>query len=233
MDQQRLCLTCSAPFDVPPTSKRRYCSTKCQPRPSHSRKARPPRSVACAQCDKKFERKAWIAEQQERLGRKQYCSTTCRDEAKRGRRGEQRVPRTTKSCLRCGRKFGENLQPNELRRRKYCSRSCAARAVGGRPRPGPEGTRFVNGDGYVFVYLPPEKRPAGRETVPHQPEHRAVMAESLGRWPESWETVHHINGNRQDNRPENLQLRSGRHGKGHILRCRCCGSSDIEYVELE
>ena len=231
MVQSRLCLTCNSPFDVPPTSKRRYCSQTCQPRHTHSTKPRPPAVINCAECGKKFERKAWIAEKAERLGQAQYCSTDCRDDAKRGRKGTQRVARTTKTCPQCGEEFGLNKPPNELRRQKYCSPRCAGKAGGRKPRPG--GARYVNSDGYVFVYVPPEERPPGHENTRHQPEHRLVIAKDIGRWPESWETVHHINGDRTDNRLENLQLRSTNHGKGHVLKCRCCGSSDIEYVELD
>lgn len=63
-------------------------------------------------------------------------------------------------------------------------------------------------------------------------EHVWVMSEHQGRPLTEGETVHHINGVRNDNRLENLQLRSSNHGAGQSYACLDCGSNRIHPIEL-
>jgi hypothetical protein len=60
--------------------------------------------------------------------------------------------------------------------------------------------RRVGAEGYVLVYVP--EHPKSFKGWYY--EHRLILENSLGRFLEKWETVHHINGNKKDNRIENL-----------------------------
>jgi hypothetical protein len=64
-------------------------------------------------------------------------------------------------------------------------------------------------------------------------EHRLVLARKLGRPLLASETVHHIDGDRGNNAPENLQLRQGRHGKHVVFVCCDCGSRNVKPAELD
>jgi len=69
------------------------------------------------------------------------------------------------------------------------------------------GGRTSRCDGYVLVTLTPASPYYPMANRQHRVlAHRLVMAIHLGRCLESWEVVHHINGNKGDNRLENLEI---------------------------
>lgn len=77
------------------------------------------------------------------------------------------------------------------------------------------GGRWVNRDGYVMVYITEDDARFVRSSSrKYELEHVLVMSKFLNRKLTQHETVHHINGIRDDNRIENLELWSSSHPSG-------------------
>lgn len=104
---------------------------------------------------------------------------------------------STAVCNLCGVSY--TVETYRLKRTKYCSFSCKQSAATISRNIKSRGT----GKGYVKV----NKR--------H--EHRAVAEKMLGRKLLPGEIVHHKNGNKKDNRPENLEVMTqSEHIKIHL-----------------
>ena len=125
----------------------------------------------------------------------------------------------TKVCRQCGRTY----VPSKGADGSFCSVECNYE------RSVPTGTTRATGAGYLMVKVPSGtpgtlKAPTMRRWMF---QHRYVMQQALGRPLEAHESVHHKNGNKKDNRLENLELwkkRSHgpgiRHGDYHCPGCR-------------
>jgi hypothetical protein len=77
----------------------------------------------------------------------------------------------------------------------------------------PNGEGNITVSGYRQVWAP--EHPNSTQGIIK--EHRLVMSQHLGRPLRKGETVHHRNGDKLDNRLENLELRMGAHGQGQTI----------------
>ena len=119
-----------------------------------------------------------------------------------------------KHCVECGNVI-------ESRRAKlYCGTTCRNRGIAKSRRsyklsgsPTWKGGRKLCSNGYVLVKHPKSTRSDG-----YIQEHRLIIEEYFGRDLRSGEDVHHINGNKQDNRLTNLVVMDrGVHMRMHAL----------------
>ena len=85
---------------------------------------------------------------------------------------------------------------------------------------GPNAVRWKGGkriqNGYVLIYN--KSHPKANSNHGYVREHILIMEKQIGRFLKENEVVHHINGNRQDNRIENLQLMTpSEHMRLHVI----------------
>lgn len=141
---------------------------------------------------------------------------------------QRTIPRT---CLNCGNEFFvARLYPSDPTKGRFCSHSCSAQHQRW------QGGRHTDEHGYVRLW----QRSQGKL----RREHRIVMEQVIGRPLARNEEVHHRNGDKSDNRPENLEiLSSAEHRRLHNSQrvcalgwarhypcCVTCGTTDRPHI---
>jgi hypothetical protein len=134
-------------------------------------------------------------------------------------------------CKWCGNEIPYKINPSSKKPYVFCSRSC-----NGKNKSWKGGV--INCHGYMMIHSPSHPMANAKNYVYI---HRMLMAEKIGRILTKKDIVHHINGNKLDNRIENLALltesqHNGLHGVEHAKKylhkqyshiCKSCG---IEYL---
>lgn len=218
MPIEQTCLNCGQPFYCYPSEVekgRRYCGLDCR---SKHRFGLPtanqtPVNFTCKECSNPFTMmRSYVTAYEKKFGRPPlYCSIPC---SATGRRKDTEE-KNKFTCVQCGTEHRKSRKPGGriYAQQKFCDRTCKAAYQRDHALE-----RFNNGEmrkhikrhGYVYVSIP--SLVTGKKHAMF--EHRYVMSKHLGRDLMVEETVHHLNGIRHDNRLENLELFSSRHGPG-------------------
>lgn len=158
--------------------------------------------------------------------KQKFCSAKCRTESQKGILRKTRLP---KSCAWCKKEFTTKKVSQSA---KCCSKRCAydlgntKRGRVGSLNPRWKGGVRSHSRGYIRQYV------EGRGCLL---QHRVVMENILGRRLLPKENIHHKNGIRSDNRPENLELWTIHQPPGQRYNeqqhCKTCACFKIESVQ--
>lgn len=165
-----------------------FCSASCRAKIGSKPRLRP--ESLCEICGKSYYPASY--------GRtSRFCSKPCMNEW-------QARKRVTLNCKVCGKEF--TLSPSVAKSGVvHCSKTCGAstRTIHGVGREHNGKPVRKEKKGYLYVWEPDHPDSYGNGWIL---EHRLVAAHKLGRRLATAEQVHHINGVKTDNRPENLSV---------------------------
>lgn len=215
---KRICLSCGKEFkSYPSETTKKFCSRECQK--NYTRRVTP-----CPICSKE------IISSPSTIGHKKYCSKKCREKdylieticvicgsmfkvkrchvniktlsnrccsdkckkdfIKLNRRNKEHI------CSGCGITFiGYRNNKTQL---KFCGQDCSKNFMRGERSPFFSNGSTVTSGGYRAILI-------GEKYIL---EHRLIMEEHLGRKLERDENIHHKDGNKLNNKIENLELMS-------------------------
>lgn len=126
------------------------------------------------------------------------------------------------ACPACGALRGRTTPPKPGQVCRTCKGRMHSALMSGERNPAFKGTPFIDNDGYVRVWAPEHHRADNSGRVY---EHILVAETAFGQPVTREYHVHHINGVKHDNRPENLEvLLESDHHRGHDHRPKLDGA---------